>query len=160
MKNILTHYRSVDGVASRASRGDLQRSDLGAGEANGSNANNTNNNNGSTVPSTTGRASVGFLGVPPYNSDEEDEDDSLASSDADSTADARSVGAMSNDSGQFLVAPGWLLARELGKGEVDHLLSEEERFWKELISRYLDPNDKEEKPVVSLLFCWKLMQSD
>lgn len=81
-------------------------------------------------------------------SDELDEVASIASSDLvgseddglDST-DANSL----HGSDNFLVSPNWLHGKDLGKGEVEYLKSEEEIFWKQFISSYLYPIDKDEK---------------
>ncbi|XP_008215122.2 chitin synthase chs-2 [Nasonia vitripennis] len=80
-------------------------------------------------------------------SDELDDVASIASSDLGSgddgmdSADANSLQGSDN----FLVSPNWLHGKDLGKGEVEYLKSEEEIFWKQFISSYLYPIDKDEK---------------
>ncbi|XP_014204894.1 uncharacterized protein LOC106636864 [Copidosoma floridanum] len=77
-----------------------------------------------------------------------DKDESSTSSefdDSDFDADSVSVRSIAQESDNFLVSPNWLHSNDLGKGEVEFLKSDEETFWKQFISTYLEPIDKDPK---------------
>ena len=73
-----------------------------------------------------------------------EDDHSSSTSIIDSEMDSIEASTL-HGSSNYLVSPNWLHGKDLGKGEVEYLKSDEEIFWKQFISTYLDPIDKDEK---------------